>query len=529
MDRTKTFGISSKFQDKDQAKEVETNNMVLPVKQSNPFTSTAETLHSQKTEGPAQESCLLPLNHFWYMNHIHKEGIKQIERKNKIKMVAQVHVTFEAEQEDGNPHEALNEFIDLSQSCSADSGQAVIPLKFVDPDQWSDALKVIKRNKDKILLTMSSEEVVVSGPKQSQDEFSAVLNAMQTTNTPAEQHKPATDGTLQRINLTTNQQTKTPTVENNKELKNGNEKQQGTTNQQTKTTPVENNSKPVITSVEDANVKAKSELNVESSTSKNKQFLKTSFKNLRLKKKPITRPLCRPQHKDTTGLDDSQLIFSCGTERKEDSKQPSLIPPTAQQNAEASTKKGASGDSKDDFCPICLDRLIKQKQLRCKHTFCDECLQASLKHIGPMCPVCKDVFGVMEGDQPDGVMTWSSDSSSLPGFSGCGCIVITYTFPSGKQAEKHPNPGQPYQGTNRTAYRPDNEEGQEVLKLLKKAFDQKMIFTVGTSRTSGLDNQVIWNDISHKTSKTGGPQRYGYPDPDYLRKVKEDLKAKGIE
>ncbi|XP_032405905.1 E3 ubiquitin-protein ligase DTX3L-like isoform X4 [Xiphophorus hellerii] len=98
-----------------------------------------------------------------------------------------------------------------------------------------------------------------------------------------------------------------------------------------------------------------------------------------------------------------------------------------------------------------------------------------------------------------------------------------------KTNKKHPNPGQPYQGTTRTAYLPDNEEGQEVLKLLKKAFDQKMTFTVGTSRTSGLDNQVIWNDISHKTSKTGGPQSFGYPDPSYLSKVKGDLKAKGIE
>ncbi|XP_023180358.1 E3 ubiquitin-protein ligase DTX3L-like [Xiphophorus maculatus] len=232
---------------------------------------------------------------------------------------------------------------------------------------------------------------------------------------------------------------------------------------------------------------------------------------------------------DIFGLGDLPKKSSCENERKEDSSQPSLIPPTAQQNAEASTKTGASGDSKDDLCPICLDRLIKKKQLKCKHTFCDECLQASVQHTGPMCPVCKDVFGVMEGDQPDGVMTWINSSSFLPGFSGCGSIMITYTFPNGKQTKKHPNPGQPYQGTTRTAYLPDNEEGQEVLKLLKKAFDQKMTFTVGTSRTSGLDNQVIWNDISHKTSKTGGPQSFGYPDPNYLSKVKEDLKAKGIE
>ncbi|XP_032405902.1 E3 ubiquitin-protein ligase DTX3L-like isoform X2 [Xiphophorus hellerii] len=509
-------------------------NMVLPVKQSNPCTSTAETLPPRKLKGEAQESCLLPLNHFWYMSHIYKEGIKQIERKNKIKMVAQVHVTFEAEQEDGNPHEALNEFIDLSQSCSADSGEAVIPLKFVDPDHWSDALKVIKRNKDKLLLTMSSEEVIVSGPKQSQDEFSAVLNAMQKTNTPAEEHKPTSDGTSLKINLTTSQLTKSPTVEDNKQLENSEGKQEGTTNQQTKSPTVENNSEPVITSVEDANVKAKSDLNVESSNSKNKQSLQTcrakpSLRNLLLKKKPIARRLRLTRPSDTTGLGGLPKKSSCENERKEDSSQPSLIPPTAQQKAEASTKTGASGDSKDDLCPICLDRLIKKKQLKCKHTFCDECLQASVQHTGPMCPVCKDVFGVMEGDQPDGVMTWSCSSSFLPGFSGCGSIMITYTFPNGKQTKKHPNPGQPYQGTTRTAYLPDNEEGQEVLKLLKKAFDQKMTFTVGTSRTSGLDNQVIWNDISHKTSKTGGPQSFGYPDPSYLSKVKGDLKAKGIE
>ncbi|XP_043978910.1 uncharacterized protein LOC122834486 isoform X1 [Gambusia affinis] len=507
MDRTKKFGISAKFQENEQAEGVETKNMVLPVKQNNPCTSTAETLPPRKLKREAQESCLLPLNHFWYMSHIYKEGIKQIERKNKIKMVAQVHVTFEAEEEDGNPHEALNEFIDLSQSCSTDSGQAVIPLKFVDPDQWSDALKVIKRNKDKILLTMSSEEVIVSGPKQSQDEFSSVLNAMQMTNTPGEEHKPTPDDTSLRINLTTNQQTKSLTVDNNSE--------------------------PVITAVEDANIKAKSDLNVESSNSKNKQSLQTcrakpSFKNLWLKKKPITRPLHLTRRWDT-GLGGLPKKSTCENEGKEDSSQTSLTPPTAQQNAETSSKTGASEDSTKDLCPICLDQLIKKKQLRCKHAFCDDCLQASLKHNGPTCPVCKDVFGVMEGDQPDGVMTWSCSSSFLPGFSDCGSIVITYTFPSGKQTEKHPNPGLLYKGTTRTAYLPDNKEGQEVLKLLKKAFDQKMIFTVGTSRTSGLDNQVIWNDISHKTSKTGGPQSFGYPDPNYLSKVKEDLKAKGIE
>lgn len=47
-----------------------------------------------------------------------------------------------------------------------------------------------------------------------------------------------------------------------------------------------------------------------------------------------------------------------------------------------------------------------------------------------------------------------------------------------------------------------------MLRLLKKAFDQKLIFTVGTSRTTGAENQVTWNDIHHKTSTVGGPEKY---------------------
>jgi len=70
------------------------------------------------------------------------------------------------------------------------------------------------------------------------------------------------------------------------------------------------------------------------------------------------------------------------------------------------------------------------------------------------------------------------------------------------QAE-HPNPGMSYRGTTRTAYLPDNPEGRQVLKLLKRAFDAGLVFTVGTSNTSGRDNVVIWNDIHHKTKPDG--------------------------
>ena len=90
-------------------------------------------------------------------------------------------------------------------------------------------------------------------------------------------------------------------------------------------------------------------------------------------------------------------------------------------------------------------------------------------------------------------------------FTGYGTIVISYHFPSGVQGREHPNPGQRYEGTSRTAYLPDTREGREVLHLLRRAFDARLLFTVGTSNTTGRSNQITWNDIHHKTSVWGGP------------------------
>uniref|UniRef100_A0A3Q3FXP7 E3 ubiquitin-protein ligase n=1 Tax=Labrus bergylta TaxID=56723 RepID=A0A3Q3FXP7_9LABR len=199
-------------------------------------------------------------------------------------------------------------------------------------------------------------------------------------------------------------------------------------------------------------------------------------------------------------------------------------------NTEEPEGEGATaGDTKEEEnCSICMDTFKKKKQLKCKHEFCEGCLEQSKKSLGPCCPLCKDVFGKMEGDQPDGKMNWRSGHSSLPGYPQCGCIVISYWIPGGIQTEKHPNPGKRYEGISREAYLPNNKEGNEVLRLLQKAFDQKLIFTVGTSRTTGKENQVTWNDIHHKTSISGGQQCFGYPDPGYLSRVRDELKAKGI-
>ncbi len=71
----------------------------------------------------------------------------------------------------------------------------------------------------------------------------------------------------------------------------------------------------------------------------------------------------------------------------------------------------------------------------------------------------------------------------------------------------HPHPGVPYEGTHRTAYLPDTEEGNEIANLFKRAFRARLSFQVGTSITTGRDNCVVWNGIHHKTSTRGGETR----------------------
>ena len=75
---------------------------------------------------------------------------------------------------------------------------------------------------------------------------------------------------------------------------------------------------------------------------------------------------------------------------------------------------------------------------------------------------------------------------------------------------EHQNPGVRYSGTSRIAYLPACDEGEKVLKLLRKAFDRRLIFTIGHSVTTGLNNVITWNDIHHKTSIGGGPEWYAH-------------------
>ncbi|XP_076874714.1 putative E3 ubiquitin-protein ligase DTX3 [Brachyhypopomus gauderio] len=191
---------------------------------------------------------------------------------------------------------------------------------------------------------------------------------------------------------------------------------------------------------------------------------------------------------------------------------------------------GGGGGGGGCSCSICMGEMVEKTTLeQCGHSFCRSCLDQAFQ-VKKACPVCRLVYGQLVGNQPaNGNMMVERDPDlELPGYEGYGCICIIYSFPPGFQSQEHPNPGVRYPGTDRVAYLPDSPEGNRVLRLLRRAFEQRLIFTIGTSMTTGMQNVITWNDIHHKTSIWGGPRCFGYPDPTYLVRVTEELREKGI-
>lgn len=85
-----------------------------------------------------------------------------------------------------------------------------------------------------------------------------------------------------------------------------------------------------------------------------------------------------------------------------------------------------------ETCPVCLDQIREKKTLKCRHSFCSECIALVFRRK-PACPICNTYHGEYTGTQPDGTMTVTRSWQALPGFEDCGSIVIEYFFPSGIQ------------------------------------------------------------------------------------------------
>lgn len=397
-----------------------------PLEQS--FSSSAAV----STAGEETCSCPVPVGHFWYVNHIYKEEIKRIEKDNGVKIMAEVNVTFQSDQKDGGPQKALSEFISLVQKCLGESDGSVFALKYLDPEELKDTLKIIQRPETKVLLTLSSDEMTVCGPQQSQDAISKSFKAAQKTLTNA--YTSAGEAAWASPDESPNigMIIEDPLVDVGLTLE-------------------VDDWRLITTSFGEQLAKIKAKFGVdfkETGISPDRVEIKAHYKRsggnssmeshavralLHLYQKIATSPMSFTQRHGAMRF--SSLKNLSNVYQSEGASAPVLNGQSlySTYNTEAPTGGGAAGDSNEECCPICLDSFTNKKQLKCKHEFCEECLENAKKSLGPICPVCKDVFGMIEGNQPDGRMSHYTVSSSLPGFPTCGTIMINYDIPGGKQ------------------------------------------------------------------------------------------------
>ncbi|XP_056461965.1 E3 ubiquitin-protein ligase DTX3L-like isoform X2 [Gadus chalcogrammus] len=508
---------------------------------------------------PEPVSCTVPLAHFWYVNQVYREEMKRIEEDNGVHIQKDVMVSFTG----ADPDKALSEFTDLVQSCLGDStcfsyshgpGQVA----------WEKALQLIQQGRENLTLTVSPHEVEVCGPMKSLKTFETISKMQKkilNTPVPGPSSAGEAQGRSQRVSMNFRDPLRSSGLAIDQlhwvVI---------TTLFKTKLAELENRFGVKFCYIQDK-VKARAEIKSKDAFTPESHALRAL---LCLYQRVATSVLsCSLQRQSESYLVEKRLAGIHGVvpdlrgdqlriiglpedlRRAVDLIESDLGSPVFREEDKqrighlrygvdssggsdmaggAPPVRGASGaEEEEDKCPVCMDKFTNRTTLPCNHALCKECLENLVTKMGPTCPICKAIFGEITGDQPDGSMTYETQRTSLPGFWRYGHILIKYEIPSGKQTTRHPNPGRPYRGTQRSAYLPDNREGREVLTLLQRAFDKKLIFTVGTSVTSGSENQVTWNDIHHKTSIGGGPTSFGYPDPDYLRRVKEELKAKGIE
>lgn len=201
----------------------------------------------------------------------------------------------------------------------------------------------------------------------------------------------------------------------------------------------------------------------------------------------------------------------------------------------------------DTDCSICCNAYPRKSNSwrtlpQCQHKLCVNCYKrieitrttmVGVAHTFLKCPFCLITSGTEIGICPNGEMTERLISSQCDGYEDYDTIMITYAVNVPVNSSAHPDvPLHPsavaYRADRRIAYLPNNKEGQKILYLLRIAWNRRLIFTIGTSHTTGRENALVWN-IHHKTSLTGGVSCHGYPDATYFDRVRAELTGFGIE
>ena len=179
-------------------------------------------------------------------------------------------------------------------------------------------------------------------------------------------------------------------------------------------------------------------------------------------------------------------------------------------------------------CFICQEEFHVKKLeiLKCCHgKVCDECYKTA-KDVSGKCYNCKKIFDVEETSTlvqhnagPRGNMTVSIKNYEIGHCEKENCIICdckstilaTFNMYEKENGEKY------YR--DEIAYFPNNKYGLELLGIFKIAFDNNLLFQLGTSVTTKKYG-IVFNGIHFKTQTLGGATKHAYPDHGYLKRIK---------
>lgn len=378
---------------------------------------------SSSAAGPtAGNTCVVTLEQFQYIWRNYMEEINRIAIQNGVKITHEVKLNFQANQRDGNPEKALSEFENLKQKC------------FLEICGPMNTMDTVQKDEPKPLHSPSPEEPTESEPEQGRDAEDKSLNETQET------FGETSWGTQ---NTTLNESVKVNLVDAGLTLEERHWMQLTT-----------------HAGEEFANLKAKFGVDFkESDKSKGKVTVKAYYRGtggkellennairalIRLLQKRATSPSIAegdkyyPSGSSSSWWNPSSSWWnpSSAVSVREGASSGQVLnekPANGMYNADAYMGGATSGDNTVEACSICYEAMKNMKQLKCKHKFCGGCLTKSVESMGPVCPTCRDVFGVMTGDQPRGDMTFSVSKDTLEGYRKWGTIIIKYVIPDGIQ------------------------------------------------------------------------------------------------
>uniref|UniRef100_A0A182JMN5 E3 ubiquitin-protein ligase n=1 Tax=Anopheles atroparvus TaxID=41427 RepID=A0A182JMN5_ANOAO len=139
------------------------------------------------------------------------------------------------------------------------------------------------------------------------------------------------------------------------------------------------------------------------------------------------------------------------------------------------------------------------------------------------CPTCHVIYGRKIGCQPHGTMEYAVKQYHLPGHEDSNTIEIMYNFQSSVQNQHQPRPGKEYfaVGFPRRCFLPNNNQGRLILTYLLEAFNRRILFTIGRSATTGIED-VVQPCVEHKTKVEQ------FPDHPFFQRVIQQLVNLGV-